>query len=210
MFMTAVARPRLDPNKKQYFNSKFRIWPFVYQEAAKKFKNRPKEIMVTKVKTSVDKQKVEKMIVDNVFPAIREKFPTSCKNKVIYIQKDNAKPHCSQDKSTLVEEGIKDVWCIRMSCQPPNSPNMNVLDLSFFNAIQSLHHKCYPKSFDELIRATTNAFWSTTRETLENTFLTIQTCMEATMKCGGGNRYKVVHMRKEKLCRKGRLPISIL
>lgn len=36
-------------------------------------------------------------------------------------------------------------------CQPPNSPDLNVLDLGFFRAIQSLKYKEASKTIDELV-----------------------------------------------------------
>jgi len=44
MFMAAVARPRYDHAKKQYFDGKIGLWPFIYKEPAKRTsKNRTKE-----------------------------------------------------------------------------------------------------------------------------------------------------------------------
>ena len=97
-----------------------------------------------------------------------------------------------------------------MTNQPPNSPNFNVLDQGFFNAIQSLQHKEAPKTVDDLIKAVEDSFNAITRETLDNTFLSYQSAMESTMKVGGSNQYKLVHMGKEKLWREGKLPVSIL
>ncbi|KAF7833179.1 mariner transposase [Senna tora] len=52
----------------------------------------------------------------------------------------------------------KDGFDIRLMCQPPNSPDMNVLDLGFFSAIQSLQYKESPKTIDELIGVVVKAF----------------------------------------------------
>ena len=38
---------------------------------------------------------------------------------------------------------------ISINFQPVNSPYFNVLDLGFFNAIQSLQHQCAPKTVDD-------------------------------------------------------------
>jgi hypothetical protein len=49
MFLTAVAKPRWDSARNQWFNGKLGIWPFVYQEPAKRgSKNRPAGTLVTK------------------------------------------------------------------------------------------------------------------------------------------------------------------
>ena len=71
------------------------------------------------------------MLVDNVIPAIKAKFPTSQKNRPVYIQLDNARPHTIRVDKLIEEQCSKDEdgWDIRIKRQPPNSPDLNVLDL---------------------------------------------------------------------------------
>ena len=76
-----------------------------------------------------------------------------------------------------------------MTNRPPNSLDFNVLDLGFFNVIQSLQHKEAPKTVDDLIKAVEDLFNAVMRETLDNTFLSYQSAMESTMKVGGSNQY---------------------
>ena len=96
-----------------------------------------------------------------------------------------------------------------MDCQPPNSPDFNVLDLGFFNAIQSLQQEQKMSNIDDLIKCTEDAYNNIPTTKVENVFLTLQCCMEASMKEMGRNSYKIPHTSKEKLRREGRLPISI-
>ena len=58
-------------------------------------------------------------------------------SKDIVIQQDNAKPHIAPDKD-FVDETTKDGFNIQFVQQPPNSSDMNVLDLGFFRSIQAL------------------------------------------------------------------------
>jgi hypothetical protein len=44
--------------------------------------------------------------------------------------------------------------------QPPNSPNTNVLDLGYFNAIQSLQHRKHTNTVPELVKAVEDSFKS--------------------------------------------------
>ena len=76
-----------------------------------------------------------------------------------------------------------------MTNRPPNSLDFNVLDLGFFNAIQSMQHKEVPKTVDDLIMVVEDSFNAITREILDNTFLSYQSAMESTMKVGGSNQY---------------------
>ena len=42
---------------------------------------------------------------------------------------------------------------IRLICQPPNSPDFNILDLGFFRAIQSIQYKKNAKTVEDLVSA---------------------------------------------------------
>ena len=209
-FMAATARPQWDPQKKRWFDGKIGTWPFVYKEAAKRnSKNRPKGTLETKAITSVTKEHVAEMMTSKIFPAIREKMPLCMKSRPIYVQQDNAKPRSSTTDGVIVAEGQKDGWNISLVCQPPSSPDMNVLDLGFFNSIQSLQHRTSPRNIDELIQAVGDAYAAKSRETIDTVFLSLQMAMESTMLHNGSNNFKFQHMSKEKLRREGRLPVSI-
>lgn len=136
-------------------------------------------------------------------------MPVESKGHPIYVQQDNAKPHLGKDDKSIIKEGTRDGWKIELLPQPPNSPDFNVLDLGFFNSIQSLQHKKCPNTIDELVTAVENAFEEQTPETLDNVFLSLQQAMQSSMIVRGGNRYKLQHMGKERLRNAGQLPISL-
>lgn len=210
MFLAAVARPRYDHHRKQVFDGKIGIWPFIYQEAAKRnSRNRCKGTMETKVVTSVTKDVIRQMLLEKLIPAVKSKMPCVEKARII-IQQDNAKPHCAVDDPLLVGALIEGGFRIKFRCQPPNSPDLNVLDLGFFNSIQSLQHKKVPKSIDDLVAAVEDSFEELKSETLDDVFLSLQMAMESTMKCDGGNSYKLGHMKKQQLRRKHLLPANLL
>jgi len=81
--------------------------------------------------------------------------------------------------------------------QPPNLLDFNVLDLGFFNAIQSLQHKEAPKTIDDLIMAIEKSFLDFTTSESNKIFLTLQACMIEIMKVRGSNRYKIPHCKKD-------------
>lgn len=209
MFLAAVARPRYDPHRKTLFDGKIGIWPFVVQEPAKRSsKNRAKGTMVTKP-VEVNRQVYVKMLAEKVIPAIKAKWPAAGKSKKIKIQQDNARPHARSDQPEILEAGYSDGWSVDLVFQPPNSPDFNVLDLGFFNAIQSLQHQYATKNIDELVAAVAESFEKYPSEKLNDVFLTLQKCMEATMIAGGGNGYKIPHMAKDRLRREGSLPETV-
>ena len=148
------------------------------------------------------------MMEENVVPAIKLKWPIT--DGIVYVQQDNAKPHSWAGDARIEEAAAAVDGClINIKRQPPNSPDLNVLDLGFFAAIQALQHQQSPSNVDELIECVESAFWSMKRETLDNTFLSLQQAMMGVLSVNGDNTYKLSHMGKDKLRREGLLPVSI-
>lgn len=103
----------------------------------------------------------------------------------------------------------KDGFDINLVCQPPNSPDLNVLDLGFFRSIQTLQHQEAPKNVDELLAAVDKAFNELSPQCLTNVFLSLQSCMLEVIKSFGNNTYKLPHIGKDQLSRTGRLPLTM-
>nr|GMD52360.1 Transposase, Tc1-like protein [Ipomoea batatas] len=174
MFLCVVARPRFDLERNEMFDGKIGMLPFVYKEAAKRgSKNREAGTLETKPIESVNKEVTRKWLIDYVLPAIRAKWPPSS-SKTIYIQQDNARPHISVNDVEFLEAAQKDGFDIHLTCQHPNSPDMNALDLCFFRALQSLQYQESPWNVDELVAATIKAFDEISVDNLSNVFLTLQ------------------------------------
>jgi hypothetical protein len=212
MFLAAVARPRFDYLRNSFFNGKIGIYPLVFQEPAKRSsKNRPVGTMETKPIPAITKEVTKRILIEKVFPDIRSVWPQSSEPGPIevFVQQDNAKPHPSPSDPIIIEEGDKDGFKIRLVCQPPNSPDTNVLDLGFFRAIQSLQHQKAPNVIDELVSAVIASFNEMEKEKLNDVFLSLQNCLISVMKVHGGNNYKLPHMGKGRLARLGRLPINL-
>jgi hypothetical protein len=66
-----------------------------------------------------------------------------------------------------------------------------VLDLGFFNAIQSIQHTKKAYSVESLIVAVRGAFAEMQVRTLEKCFLTLQAVMEQIMLVHGDNKYEL-------------------
>ena len=202
MFLAAVARPR------NGFSGKIGIFPFTFIEPAKRnSKNRVAGTMVTKVDESITKEKVKSCLIEKVIPAIHAKWPQGM--RTIIIQQDNAKPHIDCNNAEFMQAASKDGFDIRLICQPPNSPDLNVLDLGFFRSIQDLQHEKAPTTIEELVAAVKQSFDEYPVEKLNRVFLTQQTCMKEIMKFKGDNDYKIPHMGKDRLEREGTLPLQI-
>jgi hypothetical protein len=93
--------------------------------------------------------------------------------------------------------------------QPPNSPDLNVLDLGIFRALQSLQYQLTPKNETELIAHVKQVYNNFDRTKLNNVWLTLQCCMNSIIECDGSNNYQITHMNKMRLERLGLLPRSI-
>ena len=102
MFLSAMARPQTDHAKKKFFDGKVGLWPFVEVVPAQRTSsNRPAGMMVTKP-VNVDRgrmRRMSRMLIDKVFPAVREKIP--CKWKVVTVQQDNDPPHMKKGDKDL-------------------------------------------------------------------------------------------------------------
>lgn len=136
------------------------------------------------------------------------KWPSQS-NKMIYIQQDNAKPHIKNDDPDFRNAATKNGFNIIITHQPPNSPDTNVNDLGWFRAIQSLQTETSCKTVEELVNAVKNSFERLSPTTLNNVFLSLQSCMVEILKVRGQNSYKVPHMKKGTLIREGRLPVNL-
>ena len=126
--------------------------------------------------------------------------------KHIYIQQDNAKPHIAHNDREFLEEAMKDGFNIQLVQQPPNSPDMNVLDLGFFRSIQALQYQKVAYNVTQLLRAVNNAFDNLSPQCLRFVFITLQACMIEVMKRQGGFDYRIPHMNKTKAVREDTLP----
>ena len=79
MFLSAVTRPHFDDNKVCVFDGKIGIWTFVHQVVAQRTSTyQPAGTMETK-SLPVTKQTYSDMIVNNVLPVIKEKWPNENK-----------------------------------------------------------------------------------------------------------------------------------
>ena len=210
MFLAAVARPRFDGQGNVTFSGKIGIYPFITKEPAKRSSvNRVAGTLETKAMTSVKRDTVRSYLIEKVIRDIRAKWPREDMHKLICIQQDNARTHVDPKDIEFCQAAQQSGFDIQLMCQPPNSPDMNVLDLGFFRALQSLRYKKVAKTIDDLVNAVEETFENYPVEKLNNIFLTLQLCMMETMKVKGSNAYKLPHIGKDGLERRGQLPIQI-
>jgi len=73
--------------------------------------------------------------------------------KPIFIQQDNAPSHLKLDDPIFCEASKQEGFDICLICQPPNSPDFNILDLGFFRVIQAIQYKKNTKTVEALVPA---------------------------------------------------------
>jgi hypothetical protein len=153
MFLCVCARPRFR-NGVCVFDGKIGCFPLVtIEQAIRDSRNRLRGAEVITPIQSITRDVIRDFMINKVLPAIKAKWPREDVNKPIFIQKDNAPSHLKVDDSQFCEAAKQDGFDIRLICQPPNSPDFNILDLGFFRAIQAIQYEKDAKTLKDLIPA---------------------------------------------------------
>ena len=221
MFLCAQARPRPIPNGTRggvrMWDGKIGIWPIGDWKAAQRSSvNRAAGTMEFHGK-SVDRDTYREYLVNKVIPAIATKWPRhewndAANRPTIYIQQDGATSHINP-WDPAIEAKLQELGVghdrIKLVTQPPNSPDLNLNDLGFFNSLQSTYYQTCPTNAMELIQMVEETYQAYPAHKINRIWLTLQSCMNEIIKSDGGNQYKIPHMGKEQLEREGRLPEAL-
>ena len=98
---------------------------------------------------SIDREIYRSFILEKVLPAIKEKVPR--RHTTLFIQQDNAGAHILRDDPAFKEVVAQLGREVVLINQPPQSPDLNILDLGYFNSIQSLQQKDASNTYPELV-----------------------------------------------------------
>ena len=203
MFLCAVARPRYDMRRNAWFDRKIGIEPIGKWEPAKRSSKKCAKGMPVWKNQCITQDVYREYLIEKFLPAGKEKWPTC--NARIRLQQDGAKSHILEDdvefKEAVDEIGLN----LTVFTQSPNLPNTNILDLGFFRAIQSFNDDC-PANEEELIKSVEKAHGEYPFRKLNHVWITWQSCLNMIIENDGGNDYKIPHMGKEVMERRGLLP----
>jgi hypothetical protein len=203
MFLCTIARPRWNRRANRYFDGKLGMWPFVEKVPAQRAsRNRPRGALINKP-VSVTKEVYKKFIIEKVMPAIKEKWPQCHRNMTIKLQQDNAKPHRIHNDPEQLQHMSTMTVKVDLFDQPPNSPDLNVLDLGCFAAIQALQQRQQQRTVDDLVAAVDKSLNELPSVTLGKIFVTLQKVMELVILHDGCNQFKLPHLGKDKALRSG-------
>ena len=202
MFLCAVARPRNDTNKNAWFDGKIGIWPIGKWELVKRSLKKCTKGMPVWKNQCITWDVYCEYLIQKFLPAVKERWPV--RNRRI-LQQDGAKSHILEDDVEFKEAVDKIGLNLTVFTQSPNSPDTNILDLGFFRAIQSFNDDC-PANEEELIKSVEKAYGEYPMCKLNYVWLTLQSSLNMIIENDGGNDYKIPHMGKESMERRGLLP----
>jgi hypothetical protein len=160
------------------------------------------------------------LLFEKILLATIEKWPRDAflSKQQILIQLDGAKAHTAacveanwwEYQEQLVEAGmLKRENKFQLVLQLANSPDLNINDLGFFRALQSLYYQEAPRNEGEIITMVENAYRLYPWRKINRLWLTLQSCMNEIVMYHGENTYNIPHTNKEKLEREGNLPENL-
>ena len=98
------------------------------------------------------------LLIRKLIPAMMEKWPTRDRtSRKIFIQQDGAKNHICEDDKLFNDALEENRVNTELYTQAASSPDVNLLDLGFFRAIQSFNN-ALPRNEEELIEAVSEAY----------------------------------------------------
>ena len=113
-------------------------------------------------------------MIERVLPVIKERWPNDVSDIFsIVIQQDNATPHLRPNNAEFLSTAQNLKVPVELCFQPAQSPDMNVLDLGLFTAIQSAQRKLPASNLPQLIDTVTEAFNSLPVRTIYHAFISL-------------------------------------
>jgi hypothetical protein len=197
MFLSAIARPRYDTGRDQWFNGKIGLWPIAHEVPAQRASvNRPRGTLEWKDLT-MDKPRYTQYLLEKVIPAIMEQWPRA--NRTVRLQQDNATPHLKPAEFAAVYKENREhlqqvfggglVWEFSVFFQPANSPDLNMNDLAFFASSKAQYWKDPSDNIRGMIEKMAQIFADYPRQKLSNGFTTLQVVMNQIIEHNGSNNF---------------------
>jgi hypothetical protein len=124
----------------------------------------------------------------------------------VIFQHDGAKPHTGLNNNAQLEAaGSIDGWTVKFVTQPPNSPDLNILDLGLFASLKSKvwAMKFRATNIELLVQKITAAFEDYPSETLTHIWAQLYAIYNAVLKQSGGNKYTNPHTGINRRARNG-------
>ena len=124
----------------------------------------------------VTKEVYRNLLISKLILAILDQWPRRDRlSRVILIQQDGAKNHISENDKEFNYASADNDINTKHYTQSANSPDINLLDLGFFRAIQSFNDTTL-KNEEELIELVSVTYENYPRLNINRTWLTLQCC----------------------------------
>ena len=203
MYLIAVARPVPERD----FDGKIGCWRITESKTAKRktYKKGRKANGVLREKGDVfeedctmNSKVYQKMYKEKLLPAIKQKMHWA---KRVVVQHDGATPHTGKGTEDILKQAGKNDNAneqqIELVRQPPNSPDMNVLDLCFNRALACMAAKTRPRTKDEIAKAVELAWEQYEWQRLERAWKYKSFMLKAVVEYNGWNNFPLPHYRDE-------------
>ncbi|XP_021761822.1 uncharacterized protein LOC110726660 [Chenopodium quinoa] len=116
-----------------------------------------------------------------MFPfTVKEQAKKSSKNKPAGTWETKAIQNVNREipkDQEFIEATTANGFNIQLVFQPPQSPDLNVLDLGLFRSIQSLQYQSFPSNLDELVDKVIESYDTFKPEVNKYIWITLQKCM---------------------------------
>lgn len=195
MFLAVVCVPQLRPDGSR-FEGKVCMVPIIQRTPAlRSSKNRPAGAEVIEC-MSLTSDEYLHLFETRIVPAIKIHMAW-LKGEQIIVQHDGARPHTGKDNQFLLEcVGHADGWNISFRTQPAQSPDLNVLDLTLFHAMQRASDQLRDtndESLQHLEDSVTLMWQQFDWQTIERGFGVLHEIYRQVLNSGGTNTYKLPH-----------------
>lgn len=207
MFIALTARP----NPAHKFNGKVGVFSCTkIVEAQRNSKNHAAGDLM-EVDVSVTAEYYREMMEKHILPAIIEAMPWAGKGgRTLVYQHDGATPHTGKGNDAYWPEMLARDYpgrSIKIVTQPAQSPDLNTLDLGFFNSLAHLADDTDPDSLSELLDAVEQCYWDYDSDTLERVWQAQFNVYNCILEHRGDNNFKLPHTGVSKRQRAGELPV---
>lgn len=209
MFLVAVCKPQLRPNSTRMTGL---IACEAFTEvisAQRSSKHRDRDTLEEKP-INVDALTYRKFMKKRVIPAIRKGLFWK-KGQLIRVRHDGARAHnCGGNAQWFSQWGQKYGWNIQFETQPPQSPDLNVLDIGLFNGMQakSEEYRMDSSSVSDLVARVTKTFSVYPWRKLDSCWAVLHEHYRSIRMCEGGNKYCDPHCGIRRRVAKGLDPVN--
>ena len=130
--------------------------------------------------------------------------------RIINIQLDGSGAHSIHNDPDINRAFLDSGLNIQLVKQKPQSPDLNVLDLGYFNSIQILKQKKVCHEVEGLVSAVVESYVELDNRKLVNVWMKWKMAMLEIIKVGGYNTYVIPHINKSKLEKEDLVRMEVL